>query len=428
MNESTASTQRRAWLVLLVSFAACCVLTIGLPSSVLYVINSASYAPEMNVRLQAGIVTAFCDGEPESDAKVVSVLGRPVQEGCTIMVGADNESISELFVDFPSDKTPSPATRSLVRVQLYAGTRLRIDQARSPRFQISSASPLLQLAMTQGRVGLQLPAASALQVRIDTPQLHMDIAKPGDYSVLIDGVQSHAMVWTGEAQVTKVDFDKANQTIGANQQLTVDAASEGFTPTLLSKNLVQNSDFSSTLLAPLWQVRTDTSDKSAVGQAIILRQTISPTLDLKRVGENLGWGHTGVIQTLSQGVSGTRDLRVRVAFQILEQQIDVCGGQGSECPLMIDLHYRRRDGSVGQWVQGFYARGLAEGAVLPDYMRSNRQGRHVFKQLRMPQLFVSENLMQLIPQLERIETLEVYAEGHSVHTQVMRIELLSLNY
>ena len=70
MNGTVASTERRAWLVLLMSFIACCVLTVGVPSTVLYVVNSASYAPVMNVRLQAGIVTAFCDGELESDAKV----------------------------------------------------------------------------------------------------------------------------------------------------------------------------------------------------------------------------------------------------------------------------------------------------------------------------------------------------------------------
>ena len=148
-------------------------------------------------------------------------------------------------------------------------------------------------------------------------------------------------------------------------------------------------------------------------------------LDLNRVGENLGWGHTGVVQDISAVVSDTRDLRVRIAFQILEQQIEVCGSQGSECPLMIDMRYRRKDGSSSQWLQGFYARGQALGGVLPDYMIANRQGRHIFKLAGMPQLFVSENLIQIIPGIERVETLEVYTEGHSVHIQVLRVELLS---
>ena len=427
MNENTASTQRRAWLVLLVSFAACCVLTIGLPSSVLYVINSASYSPAMDVRLQAGIVTAYCDGELESDAKVVSVQGRSVLEGCTITVGADNESIAELFVDLPTATAEVAVSPPLVRVQLYAGTRLRIEQARLPRFRFSSAAPSLQLTMMRGRLELQLPASSTLQLQVSTPQLGMGIAKPGNYSVVIDGLQSHVMVWAGEAQVTKADSAMAGQIVSANYQLMVNAASERLAPSALPQNLVRNGDFSSTLLAPNWQIRTDTSDKSIVGQISVVSPITAPTLDLKRVGENLGWGHTGVIQTVTQVVSGTRDLRVRVAFQIIEQQIDVCGGQGSECPLIIDLRYRRTDGSLGQWVQGFYARGIAEGGVLPDYMTSNRQGRHIFKNAGLPQLFVSENLIQLIPQLDRVETLEVYAEGHAVHTQVTRVELLGFN-
>ena len=426
MNGTVASTERRAWLVLLMSFIACCVLTVGVPSTVLYVVNSASYAPVMNVRLQAGIVTAFCDGELESDAKVVSVQGRPVQEGCTIMVGPDNESISELFVDAPA-ATASAAPQSLIRVQLYAGTRLRIEQARLPRFRISVTAPLLQLVMPRGRLELQIPASSALQVQVSTPQLRMTMPRPGEYSVLIDGVQSHAMVWTGEANLSKIDSTITGLRLAAGKQLTVDASSEGLIPTPLPQNLVRNGDFSTGVLAQNWQVRTDTSDGGLVGVAEIDRPITEPVLTLRRVGESLGWGHTGVIQDVGQVITNAHDLRVRVAFRILEQQIDVCGSQGSECPLMIDLRYRRKDGSPGQWVQGFYAHGEALGGVLPDYMISNRQGRHIFKTEGIPQLFVSENLMQLIPALERIETIEVYAEGHSVHTQVMRVELLAFN-
>lgn len=423
MNGNETHLQRRAWLVLLAAFATCCVLTVGVPSTVLYIVNSASYAPNITVRLQAGIVTAFCDNEPEQDAKVVSVQGRPLTEGCTIMVGADNESIAELFVDRPS--TASEPILPLMRMQLYAGTRLKIDQARLPRFRLSAALPSLIFGMSRGRIELQTPTATPVQIKVNTTELGMSIAEPGAYAVWIDGVQSQAFVWEGQAKISKTDSMMLAQTLRAGQRLRVDASSEGLTPISLPQNLVRNSDFSSTLLSPNWRVLLDTSDGKMTGTAAITSAIIMPMLDLSRVGENLGWGHTGVVQDISAVVSDTRDLRVRIAFQILEQQIEVCGSQGSECPLMIDMRYRRKDDSSGQWLQGFYARGQALGGVLPDYMIANRQGRHIFKPAGMPQLFVSENLIQIIPGIERVETLEVYAEGHSVHIQVLRVELLS---
>lgn len=61
---------------------------------------------------------------------------------------------------------------------------------------------------------------------------------------------------------------------------------------------------------------------------------------LERLGTNLGWGRTGIIQTLDARVDGARDLRLVVDFAILLQELPVCASLGSECPLLVAIAWR----------------------------------------------------------------------------------------
>lgn len=407
------TTQRRAWWVLLTFFVVCCLLTVGLPSTVFYVINTASYTPAMTIRLQAGIATAFCQGESDRDAKVVGLQGRPLDEDCTINVGSDSESIAELVYELPP-----PNSVQFVRMQLYAGTRLHIEQARIPRFRLTTSVPIFRFTVQRGRVEWQINAYPENQpiMSVASPHLTAETDQAGEFGLSIAADQSTLIARDGNIRANGVY-------VSAGKRITLNAPTATAEPIALSRNLVRNGNFQRAALPPDWEVRLATADNGISGTVEILNPIINPILDLHREGENLGWGRTGISQTLDVDLANAKELRARLVFDIQLQQIDVCGNQGSECPMMIDLRYLRKDGSVGQWVQGFYSQGEPLGGVLPDYMLSNRQSRHIYKPPRVTQSYVSENLLQSMPDAQKVISIALYAEGHAVHTQIKSIEL-----
>ena len=49
-------------------------------------------------------------------------------------------------------------------------------------------------------------------------------------------------------------------------------------------------------------------------------------------------------QIIDENVSGRSSLQLRINFTILYQELKVCGGQGSDCPLMVKINYQNKQG------------------------------------------------------------------------------------
>jgi hypothetical protein len=149
---------------------------------------------------------------------------------------------------------------------------------------------------------------------------------------------------------------------------------------------------------------------------------------IDRVGPGIGWGRKSLTQRVNETVKPGQTLRARVSFAILEQELLVCGSEGSECPFYIAINYTTRsDGTPRSWRQGFYARGVPEPDRLPSYLKSNRQDEHVRVILGQPDVYETENLLAQIPDVGAISDITVYAEGHTLRTQIYGVELLLAN-
>lgn len=191
------------------------------------------------------------------------------------------------------------------------------------------------------------------------------------------------------------------------------------------RNLIRNGTFTAPLTRD-WEIETLVIQGSTVTGTVTVREVNGrPALFLERVGSGISWGRTGVRQIINENVVDRRSLQLRIDFRILYQEIPVCGGEGSECPLMVRLDYRTRDGRDAFWIQGFYAVGTPSGTTLPDYIRSNPQNKHIARRLNAPEPpFESGNLLALIPDMQILRAISIYAEGHAVRTQINRVELL----
>lgn len=409
------SPERVAWMVLFAALFACCALAVGVPATAYTFINTATIDANVIVKLQAGILNAYSQYETENDARVVSLEGRPLSEGSTVIVGPESVGLLTL-----GDGNPASPFHTL---QLYSNARLRIERARLPRFAVAGAGDEFTLNMSDGRVQItaQPPQGRRFTLRVNGKHAITTINTPGSYSIEETANETRVNVVEGQALVGMPDGNQAFTFYGGQRTAVSDQGIAGVLPAF--RNLIRNGEFEPPLERD-WQVQTLIDPNSTVtGTANIVGMSPNTSLLLKRTGANLGWGRTGVTQEINEDVRDRRAVQLRVNFAILEQQIPVCGGEGSECPLMVRIDYRNQNGADAYWQQGFYAVGTPSGS-LPDYVRSNNQGKHVARRLGMSETFEWENLIELLPDMQTIKSITLYAEGHSVQTQINSVGLL----
>jgi hypothetical protein len=408
--------ERVAWTILFAALFACCALTVGVPSVGLAFYNTSTVDAAVDVKLQSGILNA--SSAYETDATVVSLEGRPLSEGSTVFLGPESVGLMTLG--------ERNAANPLLTLQLYSNANVRVDRARLPRFRSSALGDDFAIRLNSGRIQVlaQPDDGRRFNVRIATDNAITQIDTPGTYSIeQIDG-ETRINVADGQAVISAVNrTDFLNLFAGQRTLVSPAAGIAGILPP--ARNLIRNGEFQAPLEERDWKIDTRVNAGSSVsGTATIIGDAPNTALLLARTGDNLGWGRTGVTQIINEDVRDRRSLQLRLNFQILEQQIEVCGSAGSECPFMVRIDYRDKNSGDASWTQGFYARGTPTEDGLPDYIRANNQGKHVARRLGVPETFETQNLIELLPEMQTVKSITLYAEGHAVRTQVNSVELL----
>ena len=131
--------------MLLAAFAAFVALAIGVPAAISSVLNQSTVSAAAYVRLQAGRIQTYSPPATERDARVVSLEGRELDEGSTVIVDPDASSQGLLTISPAGEREP------LVSAQAYSGARIQIWRASTPRFAISGARDEVTLIMSAGR-------------------------------------------------------------------------------------------------------------------------------------------------------------------------------------------------------------------------------------------------------------------------------------
>jgi hypothetical protein len=185
-------------------------------------------------------------------------------------------------------------------------------------------------------------------------------------------------------------------------------------------------------------------------------QTQQPMISIQR-GENASThGESRCIQSLGSGqngldVSGYDYLALRARFSIASHSLGVCGVQGSECPLMLQLQYIARDGEitsvqaeprapfdfgaliepqaespVRSWYHGFYVLGQGN---YPLRCSSCSQ-EHSFINPNSWYLYDTGNLLTQIPEDQLPQFLlnvSFYASGHQYDVRLDEVSLFAGN-
>lgn len=419
------SPQRLAWTVLLASFLSCCALTVGVPAATMSFVNNSTYVPVIQVKLQAGRTIAFEPPYSEADARVVGQEGRALEEGGSVIVDSDLPSQALLTI-----QESESVTHTLISMQLYSGAQVKIERARIPRFSFAASPSEITIQLLSGRVQVQNEEGISHPLRLVVRSEHATARLDrGTYSLEVSPEDTRLFVREGVAQVTSTAKPETFN-IEANQR-TVVHKGEGVVPGLYAppRDLIRNGHFQ----APVEQDWRAFSQVYVVGEMSGTVHTVgqSPNVSLllDRPGLNLNWGRTGVEQFINENVSGRSSLQLRLDFTILYQELKVCGGQGSECPLLVKITYLTQQGTIADWTQGFYADGTPKMPDLPDEIVQSPPPRtkHIAASLGTAEPWDSPNLLETLPDLQQVISIQLYAEGHGVQTQVNSVELLVLD-
>ena len=413
------SRQRLAWAVLIAALMSCAGLAVFVPLGLNAYRQRATRAIDVEVQANQGTV-----GIVQSDGESVALFaGDPAFSLDAAGSVRTNATDTALILN------QTPAGGSLVaRIQVYGGTQVELDQARSPRFESSSGGNELAFDLRAGRILLSVPDEQQrpLALRVETPQGQVLIEEPGQYSVNATNSSSQVTVLQGALVLNSGD-DELH--LDANQRAIM--AGQGILegPLAAERNLVANGEFSDGL--EMWlplSPNTEIADQPTV-EVSVDSGDLEPVVSFKRLG--IGHADAGLRQVIGQDVTDFESLKLLLSMRIAEQSLGVCGEQGSECPVMVRIEYVDVNGVDQVWQQGFYAFG-AVGPDTPDVCVAcppplNEHQRVPFGQLAF---YESENLLEKLGQIgilpAQIKSITVIASGHAFDSQIFDLALIAL--
>jgi hypothetical protein len=405
------SPHRIAWTVLFAALFICVALAVGVPAGIYGYVNNATNAAAMRVSLQSGILTSFSPVESIKDARVVDLAGREFKEEHTVVAGDRSYGL----LTFAHTAAEAP----YVQVQLYSNAQATVLRARSPRFELSTAPDEFALTLNAGRIDVLAdpPPNRRFVMLVSNPLGEVRITEAGQYTIEVLDGHMRATTHTGSANLSSKEIAAGTSAATDASGIVMDEPAP--------VNLLRDGNFQVPLQAN-WTFTTEVNSPTAVRGTIsrTTRDDRSSTLLIERTGENIGWGRTSINQRIDADIAGATDVRMRIVFAILDQQLAICGSEGTECPLMVRIDYVAKDGRDDFWLQGFYAKGDPSIVKLPDYVRSNFRGNHIAKPLGVQQIFESENLHTLLGAPRIIRSITLYAEGHALRTRIDEVEMM----
>ncbi len=414
---SSAGRQRLGWTVLLGSFAMCMILTVAVPVTVNSYLQNATKFLTVTVQANQGTV-GIDDASDVRKAVLVGQPGKTIEPGASILTDATATALVSVF--------PPDSERLLSRLQVYGNTTVTLEQADTPRFDLSDSGRELHLDVVTGRIRLTVPELEERPylVTITTPQGKITIETPGRYAITATNANTQVTVQDGLAHVVAldhyVDLDPGERSLIPTGEIPS-------IPLGTERNLVQNGDFGdgwSRWQQYAWEI--ERSDQPA-GQIDVVTIDGVSILSVSRQGE--GHADVKVRQAVNQDVNDFSALSLQLTFRILGQSLGVCGVQGSECPLFVKINYLDQTGVNRTWQRGFYGAGTVTEET-PDTCAfcSVVQSPHDLVTVGQVQFFdlnLLEELARLgVPPISLIESIELVASGHSFEVEIVEVALI----
>lgn len=412
--------QRLAWFILTGSFITCILLSVLIPLSISAFVQNADRSLEIAVQANQGTVGI----EEQNGPRRAVLVGEPPQAvGAGTSIRTDTTASALLTV------TPPDQTEPYALLQVSSNSTVQIDEAATPRFDISNNPNRMGIDLQAGRVRVDIPPFEerVLEMTVTTPQgASVDIRQPGRYVLEVSNDTTQVTVQNEGA----VGVSAMGETLllGPGQRAEVATDSPPGGPFDPARDLIRNGDFSDGLdnwALFSWQVELPDQPK---GETTVRPDDGDPVLRFERQG--VGHADVRLTQSVNQDVSGYESLRLSTTLRVVDHSLGVCGVQGSECPLFIIVNYIDDSGVSRVWQHGFFANGTVDDNLTPGACISCAviQGPH--QRVPLGQLYFYD--VDLIEELARqgalpprfIESVTLVGSGHSFATEVSDIALV----
>jgi hypothetical protein len=412
---------RIAWTVLLTSFVIFCLVAIGCPMSVRSYLLHARQGLQTWLNSQRGTLRVERTGSNRVDAISLDDPS-PLQlfKGDSLRTGDLEQGLLTLQRGDQEDR------ETVGTVVVYDNSTIVLIDAYTPRFGFSPDPQEAVLQVKEGRIRIEVqPAEDGRPVRIQVLTDHGRIElSEGSYVLEVTNQQTTAAVRSGQASI-RVEDQEFELSDKQRAIVSREGAFDG--PLPAEDNLIVNGDFGQGLDVG-WIARGNASDPT--GRVSITTDNRQPVARFEH--EQAQPLEVGLIQTINRTVRDLESLVLHLKVKVNSHSLSVCGTKGSECPVMVRIDYIDAAGGNRQWVHGFYA---SEDPRLSAEVPYNcltcpqpGSGNHSQVAAGTWFLYDSPNLMEITPQEFRpaiIQSLHVYASGHSYDSMVTDIELLA---
>ena len=415
------SRERLAWTFVLAGAIVFLALLVAIPLLINVTIQRATDPLTMTLMAQQGTVS------------INDVQGLPraiLPEDAPQSFGVQ----ANIRTGFPATGAASilaPDSGSLLaRIQIFANATLSVLQADSPRFAASKGAYVLGLHLENGRLQLKLlpEAKRPFFLTLTTPHGQLDISEAGQYTIDVTADETQVMVQEGQVIATAID---QTVTLLPNQRAQLISSQSPIGPLVPQENLVVNGNFRQPLLSPeagwqktAWNIERPDQPKGEIRQSQTIGQS---SLRLSRTG--LGHADVHFEQPLDVPVAeDAASLWLQLKFRIHSQSLEVCGFQGSECPLFVQLAYEDEAGNHHTWQQGFYILGgMGDASPYACFSCAVIQGSHeqvVTDEVAIYEVNMAE-IGRLGPVPHHLGRISLVTSGHSFDVEILDVALFA---
>ena len=400
--------ERLAWTVLVASFSLFVVLAITVPLGIRYGLEVATVKQTAVLNPTQGTVLLYTPGAVEPIA--ITDLRDEVTEGSLLEAGdGPTQATVRLINESGSDE-------ALGSVQMFSGTRLHIDQMRSPAFDLSRAPYQAQLTLDQGqmRVFTNTGQQRPLSVRIVTPHGEIDL-EAGSYQIAVGAEQTDITVSAGQATLHKAEQTPLVVSEGLRAWLTADALAEQ--SVTAAQSLLRNGNFTESM-KDSWESYVIAQNVTP-GKVSIMERDGRRVAYFVRQGEDNVPTEVGIRQQIGKDVNVYDKLMLQLDVKLLFQSLSGAGYLSSEYPLRVEVTYTDIYGKQLTWGHGFYARDpenenwkIVNGEKIPPF------NWYTYR---------SPNLMEVLQETRpaRIDSIRIYASGWNYQSMVSEVFLVA---
>lgn len=430
--KSLSGIQRLAWLIVLVSFAMFCSLSIAFSGGIYYFLFRSTLPMDVIVQVgrgSAGIVT----GENQQIIRNGSFPTLITDHPASLSTGTLDQAT--ITFSLPTESgTISPGTLTVKN-----SSSLSLQSARRPRFSWSQGAYSIEFSEFSGEAEIfitEIPDRP-LNFRVTTQQgdATFVLNTEGRYSISANETIIRVTTYEGRALLVSPD-NRNNRFAVTGEQATLLTGTSLPIVTSAPINLIDNGLFAfdittheetGALQIPQQWGCFNAFERPPGGQWFADRWQGRTTLRLIRE-EGDATSRTGCTRWLDVSVRDYTFLELQATFSLNYQSLINCGIAGSECPMMIFIDYIDAGGNQHAWYQSFFYNydpqnpaPLVCQTCTPTY-----EHRPISEQVWYT--YESGNLFSRLPEDQkpaRILEVRFYASGHRYDVMVSEMALIA---